>query len=114
MMQKSIMAIFLASLSVFHSASAMEGVVLWNNPKCGLSVVAVDGGYSFNQQLSAGEINVGDKLDGAFVQEKSSNYANITTGKNVMMWIGRYSTSKKIILDRVPPSCHTEAFAKLN
>lgn len=98
-----------------NSARAIEGTVLWNNPKCGVNVVATDGGYTFNQQVSAGELSAGDKLDGPLnVAEKTQNFANVTTGKNLMMWVARYSTSKKIILDRVPPSCRTDDLAKIN
>ena len=98
-----------------NSTWAVEGTVLWNNPKCGVNVVATDGGYTFNQQVSAGELSAGDILDGPLtVAEKTSSFANVTTGKNLMMWVARYSTSKKIILDRVPPSCRTDELAKLN
>ena len=100
---------------VVHSASAVEGTVLWNNPKCGVNVIATDGGYTFNQQVSAGELTAGDTLEGPLnVAEKTQNFANVTTGKKLMMWVGRYSTSKKIILERIPPSCRTDELANLN
>jgi hypothetical protein len=96
-------------------AQAIEGTVLWSNAKCGVNVIATDGGYTFNQQVSAGELTAGDKLEGALnVAEKTSSFANTNTGKNIMMWVARYSTSKKIILDRIPPSCRTDELAKLN
>ena len=94
---------------------AVEGTVLWNNPKCGVNVIATDGGYTFNQQVSAGELTAGDTLEGALnVPEKTSSFANVTTGKKIMMWVARYSTSKKIILERVPASCRTDELANLN
>lgn len=115
-MKKSLALICLGLVAgLANYAWAVEGTVLWNNPKCGVNVVATDGGYTFNQQVSAGELSAGDKLDGPLnVVEKTQNFANVTTGKNVMMWVGRYSTSKKIILDRVPPSCRTDDLAKIN
>jgi hypothetical protein len=98
-----------------NSAQAVEGTVLWNNSKCGVNVIATDGGYTFNQQVSAGELTAGDKMEGALnVAEKTQSFANVTTGKNVMMWVGRYSTSKKIILERIPPSCRTDELANIN
>jgi hypothetical protein len=107
---------FLAFVAGFaNTAQAIEGTVLWNNPKCGVNVIATDGGYTFNQQVSAGELSVGDKLEGPLnVAEKTQSFANTNTGKNIMMWVARYSTSKKIILERVPPSCRTDDLAKLN
>ncbi len=98
-----------------NCASAVEGIVLWNNVKCGVNIVATDGGYTFNQQVSAAELSVGDKLDGLLnVAEKTNNFANVTTGKHVMMWVGRYSTSRKIILEWVPPKCRTEDLATMS
>ncbi len=98
-----------------QSAAAIEGTVLWNNAKCGVNVIATDGGYTFNQQVSAGDLSAGDMLDGALnVPEKTSSFANVTTGKKIMMWVARYSTSKKIILERIPASCRTDELAKLN
>jgi hypothetical protein len=98
-----------------NSALAIEGTVLWNNPKCGVNVIATDGGYTFNQQVSAGELSAGDKLEGALnVPEKTSRFAITNTGKNIMMWVARYSTSKKIILERIPSSCRTDELATLN
>lgn len=106
---------FAGLASLTSSAWAIDGTVLWNNPKCGVNVIATDGGYTFNQQVSAGELSVGDKLEGPLnVAEKTSSFANTNTGKNIMMWVARYSTSKRIILERVPPSCRTEELAKLN
>lgn len=115
-MKKSLALLCLATAVGFaHTAWGIEGTVLWNNSKCGVNVVATDGGYTFNQQVSAGELSVGDKLEGALtVAEKTSSFANVSTGKNIMMWVARYSTSKKIILERVPPSCRTDDLAKLN
>lgn len=106
----------LALLAVLsQSAAAIEGTVLWNNAKCGVNVIATDGGYTFNQQVSAGELSAGDTLEGALnVAEKTTSFSNLTTGKKLMMWVARYSTSKKIVLDRVPPSCRTEELANLN
>jgi hypothetical protein len=101
--------------AIANSAWAIEGTVLWNNPKCGVNVIATDGGYTFNQQVSAGELSAGDKLEGPLnVAEKTSSFANTTTGKNLMMWVARYSTSKKIILERIPPSCRTDELANVN
>lgn len=115
-MKKSLMLSCWVVVAGFgNTALAVEGVVLWNNAKCGVNVVATDGGYTFNQQVSAGELSAGDKLEGPLnVPEKTQNYLNVSTGKHVMMWVARYSTSKKIILDRIPPSCRTDELAKLN
>ena len=115
-MKKSLALLCLASAAgIAHTAWGVEGTVLWNNPKCGVNVIATDGGYTFNQQVSAGELSAGDKLEGPLnVPEKTQSFANINTGKNIMMWVARYSTSKKIILDRVPPSCRTDELANLN
>lgn len=102
-------------LSVSNFAWAVEGIVLWNNAKCGVNIIAADGGFSFSQQLSAAELSVGDKLEGPLnVNEKTSNFSNVTTGKKIMMWVGHHSTSKKITLDWVPPKCRTEELANLN
>ncbi len=116
MMKKNAALLCLACVAGFaNTAWAVEGTVLWNNPKCGVNVIATDGGYTFNQQVSAGELSAGDKLDGPLnVPEKTQNFSNVTTGKHVMMWVARYSTSKKIILERVPASCRTEELATLN
>jgi hypothetical protein len=115
-MKKNYLLACLISLAGFAPAGwAIEGTVLWNNPKCGVNVIATDGGYTFNQQVSAGELSAGDKLEGPLnVAEKTQSFANTNTGKNIMMWVARYSTSKKIILERIPPSCRTEELAKLN
>ncbi len=114
-MKKSVAVLFISLVSGFaHTAFAVEGTVLWNNAKCGVNVIATDGGYTFNQQVSAGELSAGDKLEGPLnVPEKTQSFANVTTGKNVMMWVARYSTSKKIIVERVPPSCRTDELAAL-
>jgi hypothetical protein len=109
-MKKKLVLLCSAIVATFaNSACAVEGVVLWNNVKCGVNIIATDGGYTFNQQVSAAELSVGDKLEGPLnVAEKTNNFTNVTTGKNVMIWVGRYSTSKKIILEWVPPKCRTE------
>jgi hypothetical protein len=116
MKKKSVTLIFAAVLMCgANLARAVEGTVLWNNPKCGVNVIATDGGFTFNQQVSAGELSAGDTLEGALsVPEKTTSFSNLTTGKKLMMWVARYSTSKKIVLDRVPPSCRTDELAKLN
>lgn len=116
MKKKSVVVVCAAVLAgVANMAWAIEGMVLWSNPKCGVNVIATDGGYTFNQQVSAGELATGDKREGPLnVAEKTSSFANTNTGKNIMMWVARYSTSKKIILDRVPPTCRTDELAKLN
>ncbi len=112
-MNKTLALLFLAMFA--NSVFAIEGTVLWNNAKCGVNVIATDGGYTFNQQVSAGDLSAGDMLDGALnVPEKTSSFANVTTGKKIMMWVARYSTSKKIILERIPASCRTDELAKLN
>ncbi len=109
-MKKNIaLACWSVLLSVSNFAWAVEGTVIWNNPKCGVNIVAVDGGYSFSQQLSAAELSVGDRLEGPLnANEKTANFSNVTTGKKIMMWVGHHSTSKKITLDWVPPKCRTE------
>ena len=115
-MKKSLALSCLVVVAGFANvAMAVEGTILWNNAKCGVNVIATDGGYTFNQQVSAGELSAGDKLEGPLnVPEKTQSFANINTGKNFMMWVARYSTSKKIILERVPASCRTDELAKLN
>lgn len=114
-MKKSVALFCLAAMvGIVNTASAVEGTVLWNNAKCGVNVIATDGGFTFNQQVSAGELSAGDTLEGALnVPEKTSSFANVTTGKRLMMWVARYSTSKKIILERIPPSCRTDELSKL-
>jgi hypothetical protein len=116
MKKKNVALILIAVLAcVANAAWAIEGTVLWNNPKCGVNVIATDGGFTFNQQVSAGELAAGDTLEGALnVPEKTSSFSNLTTGKKLMMWVARYSTSRKIVLDRIPPSCRTEELANLN
>ena len=89
-MKKSLALSCLAMVAgVANVALAIEGTVLWNNSKCGVNVIATDGGYTFNQQVSAGELSAGDKLEGPLnVAEKTQNFANVSTGKNLMMWVG--------------------------
>lgn len=115
MKKKNVALISVAAIvCVANMAWAVEGAVLWNNPKCGVNVIATDGGFTFNQQVSAGDLSAGDTLEGALnVPEKTSSFANLTTGKKLMMWVARYSTSKKIILERIPQSCRTEELANL-
>ena len=113
-MKKNWLVSFLLVLGYANSAAAVEGIVLWNNVKCGVNIIATDGGYTFNQQLSAAELSVGDKLEGPLnINEKTANFSNVSTGKMVMMWVGHYSTSKKITLDWVPPKCRTEDLATM-
>ena len=114
-MKKKILALSVLAFGLANSAVAVEGIVLWNNVQCGVNIIATDGGFTFNQQLSAAEISVGDKLEGPLnVNEKTANFSNISTGKKVMMWVGHFSISKKITLDWVPAKCRTDDLATMS
>ena len=106
-MLKILVAGCLGFISLFvHSAYAVEGKVVWVNAKCGMHLVFADNGYALIQQLSAGPLSEGDTLDGPLdIDGKTRNITNVTTGLKLMVWVEKYSSSKKIAMSRLPPNC---------
>ena len=106
-MLKLIAAGCLGFASLFaQSAFAVEGKVVWVNAKCGMHLVYADNGYGLIQQLSAGPLAEGDVLDGPLdVDGKTHSITNVTSGLKLMVWVEKYSTSKKIAMSRLPPNC---------
>jgi hypothetical protein len=107
-MMKTSLPRFLAAclLSVCAGAHAEQGNVIWTNAQCGLHLVKTEGGYAFVQQLSAGPMAEGDIMDGPFEQDgRQHNILNVAKDAHVMVWVERFSNSKKVVMDRVPPRC---------
>lgn len=105
--KKILIVLFFGLASVAaQSALAVEGKVVWVNAKCGMHLVFADNGYGLIQQLSAGPLSEGDVLDGPLdLDGKTHSIQNVTTGLKLMVWVEKYSSSKKIAMSRLPPNC---------